>query len=166
MSVTPVHKKKVVSIGDALDAKTTVAINDEMEVEIRPLSLKEMIELFLKSKDEFLALYAQIDVDAGAEAIMEDSSLHKLLLASPDLIANILATAMDAPDQRDAIRDKMAVGVQLIALQKIWEISVPSPKALADLLLQLMLGLQQNASGLKQKVKTLSQKPSLSVLEQ
>lgn len=132
--------KKTVKIADLAQLSRPVDISDDQQIMVRALNLREMITLFIESRDVFLPLYA-----AGIEGKTDAETLGPFLLSAPDVVAKIIAIASDEPESALIIEQKMAATVQLIALSEIWSISVPDQKK-ARLLLSEVTNLLQKLS--------------------
>ena len=129
--------KKIVKIADLAQLSRPVEISEDAQILVRALNLREMITLFMESKDTFLALYAAGLDGASAE------QLGPFLLTAPELVAKIIALASDDPDSATAVETKMPATVQLIALSEIWRASVPDPKKARELLSEVTALLQK-----------------------
>ena len=125
-------QRKTVKIGDLKALGAKVAINDEQEIDVRPLNLAEMVALFIDSRDDFLPLYS-----AGLEGFSAEKMMP-FLLTAPNLVARIIAMACDSGDAAgiEAVR-KFPATVQLVALVEIWKLSVPDAKKAQELLSQV-----------------------------
>lgn len=131
-----------VKIADLVPVVAIVDVSSDQQIELRPLDLSEMVQLFLDSQDLFMAMYSSMQTE-GSTA----QKLAPLLTGAPDFVARCIALAAGEPGTEAAIR-KIAPGVQLIAVYKIWKMSVPDPKALGELLSVVMAELRK----LSQKV--------------
>lgn len=132
--------KKTVKIADLAQLSRPVDISDDQQIMVRALTLREMISLFIESREVFLPLYA-----AGIEGKTDAETLGPFLLSAPDIVAKIIAMASDEPETAPLIEQKMAATVQLIALSEIWQVSVPDQKK-ARLLLSEVTSLLQKLS--------------------
>jgi hypothetical protein len=132
--------KKTVKIADLAQLSRPVDISDDQQIMVRALNLREMITLFIESREVFLPLYA-----AGIEGKTDAETLGPFLLSAPDIVAKIIAMGSDEPESAPIIEQKMAATVQLIALAEIWQISVPDQKK-ARLLLSEVTNLLQKLS--------------------
>lgn len=147
--------KRILKIAQLAQLKHMVDISDTEVIEVRPLSLIEMVKLFLDSKDAFLPLFA-----AGVEGKLRTEDLLPFLMSTPEIVARIIAFASDEPDQVEAVQKCMPATVQLIALREIWKASVPEPKKAQELLSEVMALL----SKLKEKGEQLSEDPKMTSL--
>jgi hypothetical protein len=154
-----IPKKKTVKIADLMQVSKFVDISDTEQIMVRPLSLREMMTLFLSETDNFISLYNQ-----GIEGKTDVEALTPFLLACPQLIARIIGFAMDEPDGYETIEKHMPATVQLIALSEIWKLSVPDPKKAQELLSVVMALLRKLSErgrevGKKNSLKTESVRP-------
>lgn len=129
------------SIIDMLDAVSdTVEISPGVLKTIRPLALEEMVNLLQENRPVFFALYTIANRMLGDPAA-QSFEFGAVITTFPDIIAKIIAISMEEADiekAATAIRKRMPVTVQLIAVEKIWKLSVPDPKKLVDLLSVVM----------------------------
>ena len=130
--------KQVVKIADLAQLSRTVDISDEQQIVVRPLSLREMVTLFVDSREVFLPLYA-----AGVEGKVDAEQLGPFLLTAPEVVAKIIAMATDEPESARLVETRMPATVQLIALAEIWKASVPDPKKPRELLSEVTTLLQK-----------------------
>lgn len=146
--------KKTVKLADIVNLSRPVDINDDEQIMVRALTLKEMVTLFIESSDVFMPLYA-----AGLAETLTVETLGPFLLTAPEVVAKIIALASDEPEQVEATA-KLPATVQLVALVEIWKASVPDPKKASELLSEVMAQLQK----LNEKyVNKLPQTPSPSL---
>lgn len=129
--------KKTVKISDLAQRKRKVDISDEEDIEVRALNLREIVTLFIDSREAFLPLYA-----AGLEGKVNPESLAPFLLSAPDVVARIIAMASDDLDSVSFVENLPAT-VQLIALSEIWQASVPDQKKALQLLSEVTKVLQK-----------------------
>lgn len=127
-------EKKLVKISDLVPKPSKVTVSDTSFLEVRALTIKEIIELFWLYQDAFLSVYAE-----GQQA--QPNYTH-LLVAAPNMVADIIAKAANAEGQQEDIL-LIPGTVQLIALAEIWKISVPDPKKLKESLSVVMAGLKR-----------------------
>jgi hypothetical protein len=129
-------------IADLLQFDEEIEIAPGKFLSIRPINLDEMVLLFTKYQEAFVALYNRtLTSESDAQV-----NLGPFLVAAPDLVAAIIAIASDSaaePGAEELIRHKMAATVQLIALKRIWEISVPDPKKAKELLFEVTAQLRR-----------------------
>jgi hypothetical protein len=136
--------KTRIKLADLIQLGADVEVAPDQTIRLRPLTLREMINLFMSEAEAFLGLYAQ-----GVEGKTGTQELLPFLLASPQLVAKIIAFASDEPDQAEAVEKSMPATVQLIALGEIWKLSVPDPKKAQELLSEVMV--------LSRKLNTLAE---------
>ena len=130
--------KQVIKIADLAQLSRPVDISDTQQIMVRALSLREMVGLFIDSRDVFLPLYA-----AGLEGKIDAEQLGPFLLTAPEVVARIIAMASDEPESAKVIETRMPATVQLIALSEIWKVSVPDPKKARELLSEVTTLLQK-----------------------
>lgn len=121
-----------VKISDLLEPPVAVKVG-KGTVFIRALMLSEIVQLLMSRQEEFLSIYA--------EGSSVKPNYAKFLLATPDMVADILSLSMDAAGQQADIK-KLPGSVQLTALAETWRLSVPDPKALKESLSMVMVELQ------------------------
>lgn len=144
--------KQTVKIADLAQLSRTVDISDDKQIRVRALNLKEMVELFIDSREVFLPLYA-----AGISGQGTAEELAPFLLSAPEVVAKIIALATDEPSEAHLVQQHMPATVQLIALSEIWKASVPDPKKASELLSEVTVLLQKlNESGVPQIQPMLS----------
>lgn len=132
--------KKTVKIADLAQLSRPVDISDDQQIMVRALNLREMVKLFVDSREVFLPLYA-----AGIEGKVDPEQLGPFLMSAPEVVARIIAMASDEPDSALVVEKNMPATVQLIALSEIWKASVPDQKK-ASLLLSEVTNLLQKLS--------------------
>lgn len=144
-------EKKKAKLADLAQLETaSIDLNATQQFDVRALTLREMVILFVESRDSFLPLYA-----AGLKGVKGSESLAPFLVSSPDLVAKIIAFASDEPETWQIVQKRMPATVQLIALYEIWKLSVPDPKKAQELLSEVMALLQK----LSAKGESLIQQP-------
>jgi hypothetical protein len=143
----------LIKLADLVQEKHLVTVQPGKEIEVRALTLNEMVLLLLKEKDNFLALFG-----AGLEGKIGPEQLAPFLLASPDLVADIIAMSSGEPEAGPQVK-QLAATVQLIALSEIWKASVPDPKKAQEVLSQVM-GLLQSVSTSEEE-KNITRETSL-----
>jgi hypothetical protein len=129
---------KVVKIADLAQLSRPVDISEDQHIMVRALNLREMVGLFVESRDVFLPLYA-----ASLEGSNVTEVLAPFLLSAPEVVAKIIAMASDDPDSALVVEKNMAATVQLIALAEIWKVSVPDQKKARELLSEVTSLLQK-----------------------
>lgn len=101
---------------------------------LRHLELNEIVTLLIRYQDEFVALYVQSQKGGTDYA--------SFLTLAPQMCADAISMSAGEPDECDSYR-KLPFSVQLIALEKLWTISVPDPKSLGETLRKLMNELKR-----------------------
>lgn len=139
-----------VKISDLLEQPVVVKVG-KGSLTVRALSLSEIVQLLMSRQEEFLSIYAE-----GSSA---KPNYTKFLLATPDMVADILSLAMCAPGQQADIK-KLPGTVQLTALAETWRLSVPDPKALKESLSVVMAELRELSSNEKVKQEIAPAKSS------
>ena len=130
--------KTTVKIADLAQLSRPVDISEDQQIEVRGLNLREMVSLFLDSREVFLPLYA-----AGIEGKMDPELFGPFLLSAPAVVARIIAMASDDPDSALTVEKHMPATVQLIALSEVWKLSVPDQKKASLLLSEVTKALQK-----------------------
>jgi len=151
--------KQVVKITDLAQLSRPVDISDDKQIMVRALNLREMVTLFVDSRDVFLPLYA-----AGVEGRMNPDDLAPFLLSAPQVVAQIIAMAGDEPESASTVEKLMPATSQLIALSEIWRASVPDQKKAKQLLSEvtaLVQKLSEKGENLLQKTPSLMDSPPL-----
>jgi hypothetical protein len=149
--------KKTVKIADLAQLGRTVDISEDQQILVRALNLREMVGLFIESRDVFLPLYA-----AGISGDTSIETLGPFLLSAPDMVAKIIAMASDDLESAPLVEQRMPATVQLIALSEIWQASVPDQKKASQLLSEVTKVLQK----LSEKSEQLPQQtPSPTILQ-
>ena len=131
-------QKTVVKIADLAQLGRTVDISEDQSIWVRPLNLREMVSLFIDSREVFLPLYA-----AGLDGNVTADSLAPFLLSAPEVVARVIAMASDDPESAPVVEKLMPATVQLIALSEIWKASVPDQKKATQLLSEVTALLQK-----------------------
>lgn len=125
------------SLRDLVDRKST--IEDEksgVSFDVRGLSLQDIVLLLENHRDALIRVFAS---DAGAD-------FEELVKEFPGFIAAAIAYAADEYELEDSVR-KMPVGLQLRAIQEVWELSsldVETVGKLAENLLASVTKLNAN----------------------
>lgn len=130
-------EKLVVKIADLLPQPEKVEVSPGKFLEVHHLSLEEIVKLFWVYQNTFLAIYAE-----GTNA---KPNYEPIMLAAPDMVADIIAIGAGAVGQEEDIK-RLPGTVQLIALRKIWAMSVPDPKKLQESLSGVMGELRRLSS--------------------
>jgi hypothetical protein len=140
---------KKYKVADLVQLQHSVQVGPNEVLEIRPLSLEEMVRLFLGYGEPFLVLF-QAAVDRDKQS--DDEVYSRFLLGSPLLVGMLIGMATDEMVGKEveeqaalalAISRKMPAQVQLSALAEIMRVSVPDPKRGAELLSGVMALLQK-----------------------
>jgi hypothetical protein len=144
---------KTIKLVDLLQRSEPLDIGDDQQIMLRALSLQEMMLLLMENSGQFLELYAR-----GVEGKLSEPELSPFLLTVPTLVAKIIAISSDEPTEFETIEKRMPATVQLIALEKVWKLSVPDPKKAQELLSVVMGQLQKLAEkGAEMKLKQANQ---------
>jgi hypothetical protein len=130
--------KQTVKIADLAQLTRPVDISEDQQIMVRALNLREMVSLFIDSRDTFLPLYA-----ASLEGVNTVEALGPFLLTAPEVVAKIIAMATDEPESAAVVEKNMPATVQLIALSEIWKASVPDQKKANQLLSEVTKLLQK-----------------------
>lgn len=130
-------EKVVVRIADLLPQPEEVEVSPGKFLPVHHLTLEQIVHLFWMYQDAFLSIYAE-----GTQA---KPNYETILMAAPGMVADIIAAGADAEDQQEDIK-RLPGTVQLIALRKIWAMSVPDPKKLQESLSGVMAELRKLSS--------------------
>ena len=137
---------EIVKISDLLPMGEQIEIQPDKAIEVFPLNLSQIAKLFFTYNDAFLSLYAEGDKQAP--------NYTTLLVAAPEMIAEIIAYGARQEDSVQLIA-QLPGTVQLIAISAIWKLSVPDPKKLKEALISLMGELQKiNATEVPTLIKS------------
>lgn len=130
--------KQTVKIADLAQLGRPVDISETQQIMVRALNLREMVGLFVDSRDVFMPLYA-----AGIDGQVSIEAFAPFLVTAPEVVAKIIAMASDDPESASVVEKKMPATVQLIALAEIWKASVPDQKKASQLLSEVTKLLQK-----------------------
>ena len=122
-----------IKVSDLFVLAKTITVGGK-NIEIRPLSLEEVIRL--------LTIYREDIVTMFSDTVSGELNMITLVATAPRMVADILAYGMDADGQQNDIM-KLPGFTQVEILAEVWKVSVPEPKKLLSLLLGAMEGLQQ-----------------------
>jgi hypothetical protein len=126
-------------LADLLVREESIELGGGRVLYLRPLSLEEMIGLFVVHGDTLVQLYELMFMPG-------DPKFGPFLLSAPGLVAQIIAISSDPEcvaeqtkeeaenKAADMIRAKMPASSQIDALRTVWSMSVPDPKKLEELL--------------------------------
>lgn len=121
------------------------------QLEIRHLTLPEVVNVLVNHKEVVLTMVAS-SLTSGVP------DFPTLLRTAPDVAAIIIAHAADAPEEVEDVK-RLPPGTQIIALNKIWKMSIPDPKALAAAL-QALASMMPAASPPSEKSSGKKAPPS------
>jgi hypothetical protein len=136
-----------------------VAVEERVEVApgvmlpVKPLTLKQIIQLVLIYKEAAIMLYN--------EATKSEPNYPSVLAAVPSLVADVICMGTGTEGQeKDA--SSMPPGTQLQLIAAIWELSVPDAKKLIESLSKLMGQVQRlaEAASMPVAVQGLTQSDS------
>jgi hypothetical protein len=138
------------SLRDLVDRKATIQVTDEISFEVRGLSLEDVVLLMENHKDALISIFGKPD---GAD-------FQELLRRFPNFIAAAIAYAADEHELEKEVQ-KMPIGVQLRAMQEVWELSSLDVETLGKLATNLLAGVAELNSdklvALKEGLKTGSE---------
>lgn len=134
-------EKIVVRIADLLPQPEQVEVVPGKYLEVHHLTLEQIVKLFWTYQDTFLAIYA--------EGLNGKPNYEPILLAAPHMVADIIAMGTDAVGQEEDIL-RLPGTVLLVALRKIWAMSVPDPKKLQESLSGVMAELRRLSSQVRE----------------
>jgi hypothetical protein len=133
------------SLRDLVDRKTT--ISDEktgIEFEVRGLSLQDIVLLLENHKDALVRVFAADD---------DGTDFQQLIQEFPGFIAAAIAYSADEYELEETVV-KMPVGLQLKAIQEVWELSSLDVETVGKLAESLLASVSKlNAANL-QHLKT------------
>jgi|Cruoilmetagenom7_1024161.scaffolds.fasta_scaffold04281_11 hypothetical protein len=138
------------SLRDLVDRKAVIKdAKSGVEFEVRGLSLEDLVLLLENHKDALIRVFG----GAGGG----DTDFSKLIKEFPNFIAAAIAYASGEHDLEDEIM-KVPVGVQLRAIQEIWELSSLDVETVGKLATSLLEGVSrlnaENLEVLKQGLPT------------
>lgn len=148
--------KTTIKIADLAQLNRPVDVAEDQQILLRPLNLREIVQLFIDSREVFLPLYA-----AGLEGKMTAEAFAPFLISAPDVVARIIAMASDDPASAPVVEQRMAATVQLIALSEIWQMSVPDQKKAKQLLSEVTALLQKLSAESENAIQQTSSPTSL-----
>ena len=122
--------------------------------EVRGLTLQEIVNVLVVYQGAFLPFLSptQQPTDEkkvnGSDPASEPANFSLLIATSPLMVRDIicLAAGIDDDEEIKAV-ERLTAEVQLLALKEIWELTVPNPKKLHDLVLavgEVFKGMNQN----------------------
>ena len=156
-------ERRKFSVAALLEGPNEVQVGPDLWMPIKPLSLREIISLFLENANQFMSLYAATMGQSereGTKGEKNDMEVYATFLVSaPEMVARIIAIASESgeePETIKAIETRMAGTVQLIALAEIMKWSVPDPKKFVALLSEVMGHLQKHNEKLAKEAQKLS----------
>lgn len=114
---------------------------------IRGLSLSDIGPLVSKYLSQIVAVY--MGVIAGGREPSLDLISESLLLSAPDLAAELIAHAADAPDRVYDIK-RLNIAVQLEALQAVGTRTFESEDSLKKVMEMVLSGLEQASKAVDQ----------------
>lgn len=131
-------------IADLLPQPDKIELGGE-EIILYPLTLAEIAALLNTHKDAFVALYAAANT--------KEFDYAQFLTGAPDLVADVIAVSARIQGQEEDVK-RIPAAVQLTAMVKIWNLSVPDVKSLAQSLSGVTGGLQKLADERKELNQT------------
>jgi len=142
---------EIVKLSDLLQVTEIVEVSPGKGIEVRALNLTEIVEIFWKHQDVFIPLFA--------EGQKEEPNFALIAAAAPQMVAEIIAMSMGDKTQAPHV-EKLPVTVQLIALTKIWKLSVPDVKKLVEALGDLAGAVTQASAGQENLLSNITEKSS------
>jgi hypothetical protein len=115
------------SLRDLVDRKSRIAGPGDTSFDVRGLSLEDLV-LLLENHSEALA---RIFAGTGG------TDFEELLKEFPQFVAALIAYAADEPELENQVR-KLPVGVQLRALEEVWELSSLDVETVGKLAVNLL----------------------------
>jgi hypothetical protein len=145
---------KAVVVADLLPLAETVELG-RGALELHPVGVQDIVRLIALYKEPFITMYSAAN---SPNTDMVQAGFASAITAYPMMVAELIGMSARVEDQHEHLM-KIPAGAQLIALEKIWRISVPDPKALK----QSLSALTAHLKGLglvNEKPKVESQKDS------
>ncbi len=130
-------EKQTVRIADLIPKPVDVEVSAGKFMTVNSLSLEQIVKLLWLYQEPFLRVYA--------EGLTAKPNYESLIIAAPDMVADIIAMGADADGQQEDIK-RLPGTVQLVALKSIWAMSVPDPKKLLESLSEVMGYLRRLSS--------------------
>lgn len=124
--------------------------------EVYGIGTEDITRLIGKYRVDFFRLFTV--TDAGVP------DYSSVISVAPKMATDIIAAGARVTDQEDidAI-NQLPFGVQLAALECIWQLTVPDPKKLKPLLLKVLGGIRQAAAEVESQEKTSPTLPQQNV---
>jgi len=141
-------------IADILPTPKKISVGNG-QLEIRGLSLEEISKLLEKHSTDFLAIFQSIEQSSSGNKWATD-----ILLKTPDLVTDIIASGTKTEGQEDDIR-KIIVLEQAELFSEIMKLSFPDVKKLTELIqnaTKLIGGLKEEIPDDKIHAKNLKPK--------
>lgn len=146
------------SLRDLVDRKAT--ISDEksgIEFEVRGLSLQDIVLLLENHKEALIRVFASSDDGTDFEQLMKEFPLF---------IAAAIAYAADEYELEESV-SKLPVGIQLKAIQEVWELSSLDVETVGKLATSLLTSVSKlNADNLNHLRQDLMSGSNLSQVGQ
>ena len=114
------------------------------KLKIRGIPLNQIVALLMKHGDQITPFFQGKPVDYKA-----------LAMEAPDLVADMIATAADVPDQADDVK-QFPLADQINALAEVWKLSVPDVKKLEESLSGVIATLGKRGSPANLALKNIS----------
>ena len=121
-----------VNIADLLAPPIKILVAEGKFLELRALTLQEMVNLLINNETLFMTLYSQFQEGGSPE-----KKIGAMLALAPEFVVQLIAIAADAIGQELSI-SRLPPTVQLIAIHELWKASVPDPKKAGELLSEVM----------------------------
>lgn len=118
------------SLRDLVDRKTQVDGGGGVSFEVRGLSLEDLVVLLEDHKEALVTIFAS----------PEGTDFEELLQRFPRFISAAIAFAADEPELVEQV-NKLPIGIQLRAIEAVWELSSLDIEALGKLATSLTDGL-------------------------
>ena len=146
---------KIVKLSEVIPVTAIVEVAEGTAIELRPISLENIVELFWGFQDAFISLYA--------EGNNENPNFAALVAAAPELVATAIAYSAGEKDSVNAVK-MLPATVQLIALTEVWKLSVPDVKKLKEVLVDLSKQIAKAKTDLAQTESVSKIETSLKVM--
>ncbi|KVR21724.1 hypothetical protein WK13_34870 [Burkholderia ubonensis] len=129
-----------IKIVDLLAKPESVEVSPGNFLELHPLGLEQIVALLTEHSQAFVSMYA--------EAQKEQPNYAQFILAAPEFVATAIKMAANADDPVEDVK-RLPGTVQLIALEKIYKLSVPDAKKFQELLFAATAALRKASENIK-----------------
>ena len=120
------------SLRDLVDRKSEIEGPDGLSFQVRGLSLEDIVLLLENHKEALTHIFGS---ETGAD-------MTELIKSFPGFVAAAIAYAADEHELEETVR-KLPVGIQLRAIQEVWELSSLDVASVGKLASGIINGLQK-----------------------